>query len=231
MTAELDKARTHLQNYMAPAKIDAIEALARTIAREEIARASAGGGEAQPETHPHGGNMPPYRYQEEPLPTVPSSPAQGTTEREEPKPGSLKHSVMGEIAIAASLRRDLLDYRLIEAIADRLDATGLLAVDTTAHARIAELERERDEALRYKDNWFRTHDAHRRANQTLGQANGELFKRAYEAEADLARLRSAVESARDDLQKYARHGPSCECTICFAARKLTVALSPHMGNK
>jgi hypothetical protein len=64
-----------------------------------------------------------------------------------------------------------------------------------AQARIAELERERDEAVKLRDQWFGVHDSHRQANQHLGEANSKLFIRAYEAEAEVKRLKSEALSA------------------------------------
>lgn len=59
--------------------------------------------------------------------------------------------------------------------------------------RIAELEAERDKAVRLMNQWFNCHVGHLKALDALGAANGELFKRAYEdrqrAEAAEAQLR------------------------------------------
>lgn len=46
--------------------------------------------------------------------------------------------------------------------------------------RIAELEEERDKAVRLMNQWFDCHVAHRKALDALGAANSELFKRAHE---------------------------------------------------
>lgn len=60
-----------------------------------------------------------------------------------------------------------------------------------AATRIAALEARLAESERLKIAWFECHLAHQEANQSLGRANTELFKRAMDAE---RRVLSALES-------------------------------------
>lgn len=81
---------------------------------------------------------------------------------------------------------------------------------SSAERRIEELGRERDEAIRERtdaevasNKWFITHLSHRTALDALGTANGELFKRAYEAESLVTALKAEVEELkreRDNAQ-------------------------------
>jgi hypothetical protein len=66
----------------------------------------------------------------------------------------------------------------VETVWAKVDVEDLRAL----LARAEEAERERDEAEANAMNWFGTHLSHRTALDALGKANGELFKRAYEAE-------------------------------------------------
>lgn len=67
-------------------------------------------------------------------------------------------------------------------------------------ARVEELERERDEADAAATRWFETHLSHRTALDALGKANGELFKRAYEAESERDHFRALWKDARAALR-------------------------------
>jgi phosphoglycolate phosphatase-like HAD superfamily hydrolase len=92
----------------------------------------------------------------------------------------------------------------------------LLADHAALLAQVSALQAERDEALTARDSaevasdkWFITHLSHRTARDALGKANGELFQRAYEAErraekaeAEVARMREALEKIDQWAKAY-----------------------------
>lgn len=49
-------------------------------------------------------------------------------------------------------------------------------------AEVEKLTKERDEAVVQRNIWFEVHDAHRKANIAMGEANGKFFHRVIGAE-------------------------------------------------
>ena len=94
-----------------------------------------------------------------------------------------------------------------------------------AERRIEELSRERDETIRARDDaevasnrWFITHLSHCTALDALGTANGELFKRAYEAEALVTTLKAEVEELKRERESAyaARDAAGFHCSLAEA---------------
>lgn len=101
---------------------------------------------------------------------------------------------MSTTDLQARLRKTRIEtYRPLVRVLNNPDgpeaATALATLEAEAAALRAErdeLRKERDEAERQKINWFECHLAHRDACAALGRANGELLRRAMDAEARAA---------------------------------------------
>jgi hypothetical protein len=83
---------------------------------------------------------------------------------------------------------------------------------------------ERDAAIRERDLWFKTHLSHRDACDALGKANGEMFKRALEAERRVESRQAQLRGIRESLEASDARATALEAALVQCRKQLNAII-------